>query len=131
MYDSSGNFVSYGETDGGYGHLSFDQIALRGPASQRPVVAKGEPWEIDIYPRDGMAPSAPQTVHLSISFMHRVGATSIALSRKSVTLKPGASARVKATVTAPQARAPGSTASPSATATRPRPSRSPCACRSR
>jgi Subtilase family len=103
VYDSNGNFVSYGETDGGYGHLSFDQIALRGPASQRPVVAKHKPWRIDIEPTSGLEPSAPQIVHLSISFMHRVGATSIAVSRKSVTIKPGASARVRATVTAPRA----------------------------
>ena len=103
VYDSKGNFVSYGETNGGYGHLSFDQISLRGPASQRPVVAENKPWKIAIDPSSGLEPSSPQVVHLSISFMHRVRATSIVLSRKSVTIKPGAVAHVKATVTAPQA----------------------------
>ena len=73
VYDSHGNFVSYGETDGGYGHLSFDQVSLRGPAGQRPVVAKGEPWKIDIDPPSGMAPSAPQIVHLSDQ-LHAPGA---------------------------------------------------------
>jgi hypothetical protein len=103
VYDSDGNFVSYGETGGGYGHLSFDQISLRGPAGQRPVVAKGEPWQIVIYPRSGMEPTSPQVVHVKITFQHRVRATSVALSRGSVTIAPGASAKVKATVTAPKA----------------------------
>jgi hypothetical protein len=103
VYDSDGNFVAYGETGGGYGHLSFDQISLIGPSSQRPVVTKGKPWEIDIYPRNGFAPTTPQTVHLEVTFMRRVRATSIALSSKSVTLKPGATANVRASITAPQA----------------------------
>ncbi len=103
VYDSNGNFVSYGETDGGYGHLSFDQIALRGPAGQRPALVKHKPWRIHIEPTSGLEPSTPQIVHVSISFMHRVSARSITLSRKSVTIEPGASTRVRATVTAPQA----------------------------
>ena len=103
VYDSNGNFISYGETGGGYGHLSFDQISLRGPAGQRPVVAKGEPWQIVIYPRGGMEPTSPQVVHVKITFQHRVRATSVTLSRRSVTIGPGALAKVKATVTAPKA----------------------------
>ena len=103
VYDSAGNFVSYGETGGGYGHLAFDQIALRGPAGQRPVVKAGEPWQLVIYPRTGMEPTSPQTVHVRITFQHRVRATSVTLSRSSVTIGPGAAAKVKATVTAPKA----------------------------
>ena len=103
VYDSNGDFVSFGQTSGGYGHLSFDQISLLGPAAQRPAVVKGEPWEIDIYPTSGMEPTADQTVHLQIAFMHRVTATSVTLSKKTVTIRPGAVAHVKATVTAPQA----------------------------
>ena len=101
VYDSKGNFVSYGETSGGYGHLSFDQISLTGPAAQRPVVTKGKPWEIDISPASGMAPTAPQTVHLQVTFSRKVVSPVIALAKRSVTLKPGRSARVAATVTAP------------------------------
>ena len=103
VYDSHGNLVSFGETGGGYGHLSFDQISLRGPAGQRPVAAKGKPWRIVIYPLDGMEPTSPQTVHVRVSFLHRVRATSVALSTRGVTIGPGASAKVKATVTAPRA----------------------------
>ncbi len=103
VYDSNGDFVSFGQTSGGYGHLSFDQISLVGPAAQRPAVVKGKPWEIDIFPTFGMEPTADQTVHLQIAFAHRVTATSIALSRRTVTIKPGAVTHVRATVTAPQA----------------------------
>ena len=101
VYDSDGNFVSYGETGGGYGHLSYDQISLVGVAAQRPVVARGKPWEIDISPRDGMAPSGPQVAHLQVKFLHKVGSTAIVLSRSSVTIRPGDSVKVKAGVIAP------------------------------
>ena len=41
VYDSNGNFVSYGETGGGYGHLSFAQISLLGPGRATPGGAQG------------------------------------------------------------------------------------------
>ncbi len=101
VYDSHGNFVSYGQTSGGYGHLSFDQISLTGPTSQRPAVLKGRPWEIDIYPTGDMAPTAPQTVHLRVTFSRNTPTPVIALSKHNVTLAPGRSTRIAATVTAP------------------------------
>jgi hypothetical protein len=101
VYDSRGDFVSYGQTSGGYGHLSFDQISLTGPSAQRPAVIKGRPWEIDIYPANGMAPTAPQAVNLRVTFSRKTTTPVIALSRHIVTLRPGHSTHVAATVTAP------------------------------
>ncbi len=103
VYDSRGDFVSYGQTSGGYGHLSFDQISLTGPVAQRPAVIKGKPWEIDIYPAGDMAPTSPQTVHLRVTFSHKTTTRVIALSKQTVTLAPGHSTRIAATVTAPSA----------------------------
>ena len=103
VYDSNGNFVSYGETGGGYGHLSFAQVSLRGPAGQRPIVRKGAPWRVVISPPSGLEPTAPQIAHLQIAFLHKVRATSVTLSSRSVTIKPGRSAHVRASFTAPRA----------------------------
>jgi hypothetical protein len=103
VYDSNGNFVSFGETGGGYGHLAFAQVSLRGPAGERPIVRKGAPWQIVISPPSGLEPTAPQTAHLQITFLHRVRATSVTLSSRSVTIKPGRSAHIRASFRAPRA----------------------------
>ena len=132
VYDSKGNFVSYGETNGGYGHLSFDQISLRGPASQRPVVAKDKPWKIDIDPqqRHG-AERSPDRAPLDQ--LHAPGARHVdrPVAQERHASSPERRLGLRPPSPLRRARAPRSTASPSATATRPRPSRSPCACRSR
>jgi Subtilase family len=101
VYDSRGDLVSYGQTSGGYGHLSLAEISLTGPAAQRPVVVKGRPWRVDIFPASGLAPGAPQTVNLRVTYTRQTATRVIALARRAVTLKPGRSTRVAATVTAP------------------------------
>jgi|GEM_PF-2360323 len=102
VYDSDGNFLTYAPTYGGYGHLSCDQISLRGPQDQRPVVKKGEPWQVSIFPRASMPPTSPQQVNLRVEFLHKARWSRVKLASPSISLKPGHSASIRATVTAPK-----------------------------
>ena len=103
-YDSEGNFLTYAPTYGGYGHLALAQVSLTGPADQRPVVTAGEPWEFDIFPRGSMPPTGPtQVVHMQIQFLHKATWPAMKLSASSLTIKPGKTAKVTATVKAPAA----------------------------
>jgi hypothetical protein len=103
VYDSDGNYLTYGPTGGGYGHLSMCQIALKGPKDQRPVVAAGKPWTIQIYPRASMPPTGPQQVNLRIEFLRRASWSRVKFSSANFHLKKGASRGVKTTLTAPSA----------------------------
>jgi hypothetical protein len=103
-YDSEGDFLTYSPTYGGYGHLALTQVSLTGPAGQRPVIAADQPWELDIFPRASMAPTTPtQDVHLQVRFFHRATWPALKPSARRVTLRPGATAKVRMTVKAPQA----------------------------
>jgi hypothetical protein len=104
FYDSDGNFLTYAPTYGGYGHLALTQVSLTGPVSQRPVVSAGQPWEFDIFPRGSMPPTDPtQVVHLRVKFFHKATWSAVNVSTSSVTLMPGATAKIKTTVKAPTA----------------------------
>ena len=104
FYDSDGNFLTYAPTYGGYGHLALAQVSLAGPADQRPVVTAGKPWEFDIFPRGAMPPTGPtQVVHLRVQFLHKAVWPAMKVSKSSVTLMPGATAKIKTTVKAPTA----------------------------
>ena len=104
VYDSDGNFLTYAPTYGGYGHLALAQVSLTGPADQRPVVTADSPWELDIFPRASMMPTEPtQVVHLQVRFFHKATWPAMKVSASSVTLRPGATAKVRMSVKAPAA----------------------------
>jgi hypothetical protein len=101
VYDSAGDFLVYGPTYGGYGHLSLSQVSLTGPAGQRPVVEPGKPWQVVVFPRGGMAPTGPQAAHLRIEFLHKADWPAVSLSTAAFDLEPGDSEHVTATLTTP------------------------------
>ena len=89
VYDSQAATSSRtARPSGGYGHLSFDQISRCRAGRAAPGRGQAQAVEDRIYPTSGMAPSAPQIVHLA-SHSAPGRATSITLSQQSVTLKPG------------------------------------------
>jgi len=101
--DSVGNFVTYAPTYGGYGHLSMDQISWGGPADQRPVVKRGAPWQVAIFPHASMTPTGPQRVNLRVEFLHKTRWSAPSLSSSTVRLQPRRSASVGVSVRAPRA----------------------------
>ena len=103
VYDSDGNFLNYGPTYGGYGHLAPAQIALNGPADQRPVVTPGKPWTMVVFPRASMTPSGDQLAHLRIQFLHKQAWNALSLSSGSFDLSPGATKDVIASLDVPAA----------------------------
>ena len=104
IYDSDGDFITYSPTSGGYGHLALAQVSLTGPPDQRPVVTAGAPWRLGIFPQASMPPTGEtQVVHLQVKFLHKATWPALTTSRSRVTLRPGQTARVGATVMAPAA----------------------------
>lgn len=102
VYDSAGNYLNYGPTFGGYGHLATSQVSLTGPADQRPVVTD-KPWTVNIFPRAAQPPTTDQPVHLRIEFMQKTDWAAVKLSQTAVDLAPGASADVTADLAVPKA----------------------------
>jgi hypothetical protein len=104
IYDSVGDFIAYSPIRGGYGHLALTQVSLTGPADQRPVVTAGAPWRLDIFPSGSQRPTGEtQVVHLQVKFFHKATWPALTTTRSRLTLRPGQTAKVRATVRAPAA----------------------------
>lgn len=88
VYDSSGAFVTYGPTYGGYGHLALSTVSLNGPDPP----ALGGMWNVTIFPRGGMAPTSDTFVKTHVEFFKEMPGGWVDSSASSVTVSPGGTA---------------------------------------